>query len=199
MRIVWKESLFLKCHIPHSDHAKNALSFVTFVTLGWIRNGGGSFELTKRRIKGDETAYRASRNDISRATKRHIVQERRKCFGKIGNRWRWQRLQENLESLREKLATLKGRKKMKEKRQTCLSIVYYHQLLAIHLQEEGRRSTFKKRRSTFKKRQSTLKKREGDPPSRRGKAIVKKREGDRQEEAAPSTRRRWIVLTNRWS
>ena len=29
----------------------------------------------------------------------------------------------------------------------------------------------------------------GNPPSRRGKAIVKKREDDRQEEAAPSTRR----------
>jgi hypothetical protein len=81
----------------------------------------------------------------------------------------------------EKLATLKGRKKMKEKRQTCPSIVYYHQLLAIHLQEEGRRSTCKKRRSTFKKRQSTLKKREGNRQeegrrsSRRGCPIDKKR------------------------
>ena len=54
----------MKYHIPYSDYAKNALSFVTFVTLGWIRNGGGSSELTKRRIKGDETAYRPREEEM---------------------------------------------------------------------------------------------------------------------------------------
>jgi len=81
----------------------------------------------------------------------------------------------------EKLATLKGRKKMKEKRQTCPSIVYYHQLLAINLQEEAINLQEEAINPQEEERQSTLKKREGNRQeegrrsSRRGCPIDKKR------------------------